>query len=153
MIVWGWVGWAVVDGQQRKQIQVYRSIVRRCNVTAYNTPQQCCNTPKLVTQQRVTLGDAGTSGAGIFLSSVTRHHTAADTCYNLPNSRDNAHCSEEIFIPQLMYWRYLWSNRQHFKLNICIVKLREREGQRVDPGRSLKGHLQIVDGGWWISCP
>ena len=24
---------------------------------------------------------------------------------------------------------------------VIIVKLREREGQRVDPGRSLKGHL------------
>ena len=34
-----------------------------------------------------------------------------------------------------------------------IVKLREREGQRVDLGRSLKGHLQMVDGGWWISFP
>ena len=29
-----------------------------------------------------------------------------------------------------------------------IVKLREREGQRVDPGRSLKGHLWMVDGGY-----
>ena len=30
-----------------------------------------------------------------------------------------------------------------------IVKLREREGQGVDPGRSLKGHLWMwmVDGG------
>ena len=26
-----------------------------------------------------------------------------------------------------------------------IVKLREREGQRVDSGRSLKGHLWMVD--------
>ena len=34
-----------------------------------------------------------------------------------------------------------------------IVKLREREGQRVDLGRSLKGHLWMVDGGWWISFP
>ena len=45
----------------------------------------------------------------------------------------------------------------HFA-NIChqvctlltVVKLREREGQRVDSGRSLKGHLQIIDGGWWM---
>ena len=29
-----------------------------------------------------------------------------------------------------------------------IVKLREREGQGVDPGRSLKGHLWMVDGGY-----
>ena len=29
-----------------------------------------------------------------------------------------------------------------------IVNLREREGQRVDLGRSLKGHLLIVDGGY-----
>ena len=36
---------------------------------------------------------------------------------------------------------------------MVIVKLREREGQRVDPGRSLKGHLWMVDGGWWISFP
>ena len=34
-----------------------------------------------------------------------------------------------------------------------IAKLREREGQRVDLGRSLKGHLWMVDGGWWISFP
>ena len=27
-----------------------------------------------------------------------------------------------------------------------VVKLREREGQRVDSGRSLKGHLEMVDG-------
>ena len=32
--------------------------------------------------------------------------------------------------------------------SIVIVKLREREGQRVDPGRSLKGHLWMVDGGY-----
>ena len=34
---------------------------------------------------------------------------------------------------------------------VFVVKLREREGQRVDLGRSLKGHLLIwmVDGG----CP
>ena len=31
-----------------------------------------------------------------------------------------------------------------------IVKLREKEGQRVDLGRSLKGHLWMVDGGWWM---
>ena len=34
---------------------------------------------------------------------------------------------------------------------VClIVKLREREGQGVDPGRSLKGHLWMVDDGWWM---
>ena len=36
---------------------------------------------------------------------------------------------------------------------VIVVKLREREGQRVDLGRSLKGHLWMVDGGWWLdSC-
>ena len=34
-----------------------------------------------------------------------------------------------------------------------IVKLREREGQGVDPGRSLKGNLWMVDGGWWYTFP
>ena len=38
-------------------------------------------------------------------------------------------------------------------VSINFVKLREREGQGVDPGRSLKGHLWMVDGGWWISFP
>ena len=38
-------------------------------------------------------------------------------------------------------------------LNIIVVKLREREGQRVDLGRSLKGHLWMVDGGWWYTFP
>ena len=28
-----------------------------------------------------------------------------------------------------------------FQFSHIFVKLREREGQRVDPGRSLKGHL------------
>ena len=36
---------------------------------------------------------------------------------------------------------------------LSIVKLREREGQGVDPGRSLKGHLWMVDGGWWYTFP
>ena len=32
---------------------------------------------------------------------------------------------------------------------ILVVKLREREGQGVDPGRSLKGHSKVIlDGGW-----
>ena len=39
------------------------------------------------------------------------------------------------------------------KVVAIIVKLREREGQRVDLGRSLKGHLLFIDGGWWISFP
>ena len=38
-------------------------------------------------------------------------------------------------------------------LGKVIVKLREREGQGVDPGRSLKGHLWMVDGGWWYTFP
>ena len=33
-------------------------------------------------------------------------------------------------------------------LIFLVVKLREREGQRVDLGRSLKGHLKLVDGGY-----
>ena len=32
--------------------------------------------------------------------------------------------------------------------DILIVKLREREGQRVDLGRSLKS--SFIDGGWWM---
>ena len=31
------------------------------------------------------------------------------------------------------------------KVGFIFVKLREREGQRVDLGRSLKGHLWMVD--------
>ena len=34
-----------------------------------------------------------------------------------------------------------------YNTNLKIVKLREREGQRVDSVRSLKGHLWMVDGG------
>ena len=40
-----------------------------------------------------------------------------------------------------------------YKSISIIVKLREREGQRVDLGRSLKGHLWMVDGGWWYTFP
>ena len=46
---------------------------------------------------------------------------------------------------------------QGVKVQYCrilrIVKLREREGQRVDLGGSLKGHLWMVDGGWWYTFP
>ena len=46
---------------------------------------------------------------------------------------------------------YLWVLKiGHLKV---FVKLREREGQGVDPGRSLKGHLWMVDGGWWYTFP
>ena len=49
---------------------------------------------------------------------------------------------------------------QHFEMCHCasmvmcviirqqFVKLREREGQRLNLGRSLKGHLWMVDGGY-----
>ena len=40
----------------------------------------------------------------------------------------------------------LWGKGQQNKY--VIVKLREREGQGVDPGMSLKGHLWMVDGGY-----
>ena len=46
----------------------------------------------------------------------------------------------------------VWNIYIQFLL-ITIVKLREREGQRVDLGRSLKCHLWMVDDGWWISFP
>ena len=41
----------------------------------------------------------------------------------------------------------------NFHRPFLFVKLREREGQRVDLGRSLKGHLWMVDGGWWYTFP
>ena len=39
------------------------------------------------------------------------------------------------------------NNNLYMTTHEFIVKLREREGQRVDLGRSLKGHLWMVDGG------
>ena len=47
----------------------------------------------------------------------------------------------------------LKSGQKMLNTLIFIVKLREREGQRVDLGRSLKGHLWMVDGGWWYTFP
>ena len=44
----------------------------------------------------------------------------------------------------------VWLAGQNITLHAFIVKLREREGQRLDLGRSLKGHLWMVDGGWWM---
>ena len=44
-------------------------------------------------------------------------------------------------------------NFQKLEVKLDFVKLREREGQGVDPGRSLKGHLWMVDGGWWYTFP
>ena len=38
--------------------------------------------------------------------------------------------------------------RKDYIYYLYIVKLREREGQGVDQGRSLKGHLWMVDGGY-----
>ena len=43
--------------------------------------------------------------------------------------------------------------RRISNITSSIVKLRGREGQRVDLGRSLKGHLWMVDGGWWYTFP
>ena len=43
--------------------------------------------------------------------------------------------------------RKLSSTPKH--VETIFVKLREREEQGMDPGRSLKGHLWMVDGGWW----
>ena len=40
---------------------------------------------------------------------------------------------------------------QTYASQSIIVKLTEREGQRVDLGGSLKGHLWMVDGGWWYT--
>ena len=37
--------------------------------------------------------------------------------------------------------------------SLSVVKLREKEGQRVDSGRSLKGHLEIIDCRLSISFP
>ena len=37
--------------------------------------------------------------------------------------------------------------QSRYLLTRHFVKLREREGQRVNLGRSLKGHLWMVDGG------
>ena len=47
------------------------------------------------------------------------------------------------FIEYLIFVNKSMKSSQHLlKLDVCIfVKLREREGQRVDLGRSLKGHL------------
>ena len=52
-------------------------------------------------------------------------------------------------------WRHGqgWMCNKYLQFTSLIVKLREREGQRVDLGRSLKGHLWMVDGGWWYTFP
>ena len=47
-----------------------------------------------------------------------------------------------------LFFVYCVSSWIKLSADIQIVKLREREGQGVDPGRSLKGHLWMVDGGY-----
>ena len=56
---------------------------------------------------------------------------------------------------QFLHMQEILGCEEKFKTKIFlhIVKLREREGQGVDPGRSLKGHLWMVDGGWWYTFP
>ena len=44
--------------------------------------------------------------------------------------------------------RRIGLNHGGVMLMLIVVKLREREGQGVDPGGSLKGHLWMVDGGY-----
>ena len=51
-----------------------------------------------------------------------------------------------------MEWEEEYIQTQDYNSKF-FVKLREREGQRVDLGRSLKGHLWMVDGGWWYTFP
>ena len=55
------------------------------------------------------------------------------------------------FLVNVVVFRLLES--QNSRKGEIIVKLREREGQRVDLGRSLKNHLWMVDGGWWYTFP
>ena len=70
--------------------------------------------------------------------------------------QDHAHYKSQ-------HWRYSFrrysESRFRFRYSLVhlnslsvlwkkIVKLREREGEGVDPGRSLKVHLWMVDGGY-----
>ena len=72
----------------------------------------------------------------MYLYSLVSHVVIQNTVYTIDKVN-----SLTVYIKQwIVYNRY-------------IVKLREREGQRVYLGRSLKGHLKMVDGGWWISFP
>ena len=52
---------------------------------------------------------------------------------------------ESCLFEKLVLLAKILKNARHFQI---FVKLREREGQRVDLGRSLKGHLKMVDGGY-----
>ena len=64
-----------------------------------------------------------------YAANITQPHTGSKTSFN----------------PKTKF--------QRCDKNENVVKLREREGQGVDPGRSLKGHLWMVDGGWWYTFP
>ena len=66
----------------------------------------------------------------MYLYSLVSHVVIQNTVYTIDKVN-----SLTVYIKQwIVYNRY-------------IVKLREREGQRVYLGRSLKGHLWMVDGG------
>ena len=54
-------------------------------------------------------------------------------------SRAMAVCMRMVFIQVLSNFSAL--SFQFLSVSVDVVKLREREGQRVDLGRSLKGHL------------
>ena len=58
-------------------------------------------------------------------------------------------CKGDLLIQTLLVSHFIISDGdcvlQKEQHEILVVKLREREGQRVDSGRSLKSHLQIVD--------
>ena len=61
----------------------------------------------------------------------------------VPSTQVTLHCQCQCSEGKCFHWRSLST----FHCDYIVVKLREREGQGVDPGRSLKGHLWMVDGG------
>ena len=46
----------------------------------------------------------------------------------------------------IWWWIEPCGEAPFYSLCLDFVKLRERKGQRVDLGKSLKGHLWMVDG-------
>ena len=72
----------------------------------------------------------------VFLGTHFRHRTVSDPA--------DFSCVHLFYI----FWSLNTSYLDFWINSIPFVKLREREGQGVDPERSLKGHLWMVDGGY-----
>ena len=88
-------------------------------------------------------------------SECSQHSLSHSFCRYYDGARRTADSSQNVegALNRVAQTEVVNNISSSITFKVFFVKLREREGQRVDLGRSLKGHLWMVDGGWWYTFP